>query len=136
MEGVFATVDWLQIISAPLAVFTLIMQFALGRLRWRTMSNLLRSVCVLVATGLFAFHITTVAPRMNRHLHAYWTLIHEGRADEAQASLAAFNALHPMADGLLKTNLALLIVAIAASAVVEIPARRAATHTLATPDQS
>jgi hypothetical protein len=121
MEGVFKTVDWMQIIAAPMAVLTLIVILALTQPSWRSVPNVLRCVCIIVAAGLFAYHITALAPTMNRHLHGYWDELKAGRLPEAQAQLKSFDRLHPIASGLLKIDLALLIVGIASTALMGVP---------------
>jgi hypothetical protein len=117
MEGVFRTVDRIQIMALPLVLISLIVQFVFLGLPWRSISNLLRTFCVVCAAGLFVFHITMLAPRMNQSLHNYWNKMETAQVDQAQAELAVFNALHPLADRLLRVNLLLALVAVAASAI-------------------
>lgn len=125
MEGVFTTVDWIQIIAAPLAVIAMVVQMVMmSRLHRCSVANLLRCACVIIAAGTLAYHLTSIAPRMNRELHGYWSQLETGDLPAANAHLAIFNTLHPVADKALRLNLLLLIVAIAASAVGGAPGVR------------
>jgi hypothetical protein len=122
-EGVFFTVDLVQFVAAPLTVLTLLAQLSIFRMPVRMPSNLIRSGCIGIAAALFACHVTMVAPAMNRDLRAYWTAAENGAIAEAQSHLDAFNSRHPIADTLLKTNVILLLVCVAASAAALGPTR-------------
>src|SRR5262245_5965556 len=51
MEGVFATVDRIQVVAAVLAVISLILQLAMTRPSWKSMHNLVRCACIMIAAG-------------------------------------------------------------------------------------
>jgi hypothetical protein len=121
MEGVFFVVDLAQFVAAPLALITLLFQLSVFRMPLRRPANLIRTLCIVVATGLFAFHATVLAPRMNRELRAYWRSAQDGEIDQAQLHLAKFNEKHPVANTLLQTNLILLLIAIASTSAAVMP---------------
>jgi hypothetical protein len=82
----------------------------------RRPANMIRALCIVSASCIFAFHATMLAPKMNRDLRAYWDAAKVGDIDQAQSRLAAFNERHPVANTLLQVNLVLLLVAIMSTA--------------------
>lgn len=116
MEGVFFTVDLVQFAAIPLVLLTLGAQLMGLRMPLRRPANLLRCACLVTAAGLFAYHALALAPRMNRELRAHWTAAEAGDVAAATAHRTQFNALHPVADTLLRANLVLTLIAVAASA--------------------
>jgi len=134
MDGVFFTVDLLQIGAAPLAVLTLLLQIFVFRLPLRAPSNVIRLVCVLGAAGLFTYHATMLAPTMNRELRQFWAAAADGDLDEAATRRAAFNELHPTARMIQQTSLLLLIGAVVASAAALTPTPAATRSRLETPE--
>src|SRR5687767_5170072 len=115
MEGVFRTVDVIQCAAAPIAVIALAVQLVSSRNALRRPANLIRTLCIVVAAILFAYHAVMLAPAMNRELHAYWGAAESGQIELAESHLATFNKKHPIANTLLRTNLILLLVAVASS---------------------
>ena len=116
MEGVFFVVDLVQFVVIPLVVVTLLLQLTIFRMPLKRPANAIRTFCVLVATVLFAFHASVLAPSMNRELRAYWKAAQADEIEQAQSHLAMFNEKHPTANMLLQTNLVLVLVAIASTA--------------------
>jgi hypothetical protein len=133
MEGVFFLIDVMQFVAAPLVLITLIAQLAVFRMPLRSISNLARAACIAVAAGLFAYHATMLAPKMNRALREQWEAAKAGEIERADALRAAFNADHQTADAILKLNLILLIVTAGASAVALGPALQSSTDLLEPP---
>jgi len=133
MEGVFVTVDLIQIVAIPLTLLALGMQLAVYRLPLRSPANAVRTLCLVAATGLFAYHATALAPRMNRELRARWSAAEAGDVAAARAHQMAFNQDHPTADLILKTNLILLIIALGASAAALSPSPPSASPRLPEP---
>lgn len=123
MEGVFFTVDVIQFVAAPLTVLMLLAQLAIFRLPLRSPSNLIRTVCVLGAACVLAFHAVMLAPAMNRHLRQYWRSAEAGDLAVAHSHLDQFNDRHVVANRLLQANLVLLVIGVAASAAALGPAR-------------
>jgi hypothetical protein len=123
MADVFFTVDLIQFVAVPVVVLTLLMQLLLFGLPLRAPANMIRSLCILGAACVFAFHATMLAPRMNRELRAYWGAAEAGEMAQAENHLEAFNARHPIADNLLRTKLVLLVIGVMASAAALGPHR-------------
>ena len=134
MEGVFVTVDLIQFVAIPLTLLALGMQLAVYRLPVRSPANAVRTLCLVAAAGLFAYHATTLAPRMNRELRARWSAAEAGDVAAASAHQMAFSEDHPTADLILKTNLILLIIALGSSAAALSPSTRSASPRLPEPE--
>lgn len=122
MDGVFFTVDLLQFAAAPLVLITLAVQLLVFRLPLRRPANVIRTMCIVIAAGLFAYHATSVAPKMNHALRAFWAAAEAGEVTAAQSHRATFNEYHPTADTLLRLELLLLLAAAVASAAALSPA--------------
>ena len=133
MEGVFFLVDVLQFIAIPLTVLALLAQLLIFRLPVKRISNAVRTAMIVIAAGLFAWHATMLAPKMNRELRSFWSAAETGQVDEAQAHRRAFNAYHPRADAILRTNLLLLLVAAGTSAAAFTPEAARGETTLQPP---
>jgi hypothetical protein len=117
MEGVFFTVDLLQFIAVPIVIVTLLLQMLLFRIPFKRPSNLIRTIALVIAGLLFAYHATMIAPKMNRELRAHWSAAERGEVEQAAAHRATFNEYHPVADAILRLNLLLVLVGAAGSAV-------------------
>lgn len=122
MEPIFTFVDLAQAPVSVLAVAMLLLQLTVFKMPWRSPSNIIRTLAVVLALGLFAWRIVTITPEMNRDLRSYWHAAQAGEVAEADRHLAAFNANHPRARNMMDATLVLLLVAIAASAVAMTPA--------------
>lgn len=129
MEGVFLLVDIMQFIAVPLVMIMLLLQLTAFKQPWRRASNLLRSVCLIIASALFVYHVLAIAPSMNGELRRYWSAASSGDVARAESHLQAFNRLHPKADAILRLDLLLVLVAAGASAVAlsQSPATQAST---------
>ncbi len=135
LEPVFTLVSFVQFALIPLMLITLIAQFTVFQQKIRRPANLIRTACIVIAAGLFAFHALARAPQMNRDLQAYWDAAGAGNVTAALEHREAFNRRHPTAEAVLITTLLLVVVATFASAVAMTPAlpqRR--TNELQTPD--
>ena len=122
LEPVFTLVDFVQFAVIPLMLFTLIAQFTVFKQKIRRPANLIRTGCIVIATGLFAFHALGTAPQMNRDLKAYWDAAKDGDLTAALQHRAAFNRRHPTAEAVLQSNLLLVLLATFASAMAMTPA--------------
>ncbi|MBT8485724.1 MAG: hypothetical protein HKO59_02380 [Phycisphaerales bacterium] len=122
MEGVFFLVDVMQMVAAPAVLLLLLTQLTIFRFPRRPVANVLRVTLLLAAAGLFGYHALRLAPPMNSALRGYWAAAASGDVETAHAQRAAFAALHPRADTILRLDLLLVLGAIAASAVALAPA--------------
>ena len=66
MESVFFTVDLIQFVAIPLTVLMLVAQLSVFGMPLKSVANLGRALCIVIAAGMFVFHATAVAPKMNR----------------------------------------------------------------------
>jgi hypothetical protein len=124
MDGVFRTADRMQAVAACLVVLPLMWQLVSRRVPQRPIANGLRAVAVGLTVSILAVHLFVLAPRMNDHLNAFRSAARAGDAAAAASERAAFNELHPVADGLLRANLGLILVTIVASAFALRPETR------------
>lgn len=115
MEPVFTFVDVVQVAAAVLVVLTVLIQWIVFRHGRRSLLNVIRVACVLVAAALLAWRAVAVTPGMNRDLRAYWTAAEAGEIEVAQAHRAAFDAEHGGASNLFSATLAALVIAVLAS---------------------
>ena len=121
MEPIFTFTDFAQAGAAALVVLMLVLQVAVFRMRLLSPANLLRTLCIIAAVALVGYHMTSIAPRMNRELRSYWHALENADRTAMQAHRTAFDQDHVLADRLFKLRLALVIVAIAASAAAFTP---------------
>jgi len=133
MEPVFTTVDVLQFVAVPLVLITLVLQFALFRMRFRSASNVVRAGCIAIAAILFGYYATSIAPTLNQQLRNWWSHAEAGEVAQADEVRARFNEYHLTADNILKVNLILLIVSIGSTAVAFSPQMKRA-NTYETPN--
>lgn len=121
LEKVFTGSDFVQValaffVAVMLAIDLLVFRQSL----WRV-SNLIRTLCIVVAIALLAFHVFLQAPDMNRELRAYWDEARAGNIDAALEHRAVFDEYHPRAEMILEVNLLLLVIAMGASAAAMVP---------------
>lgn len=64
---------------------------------------------VLVAAVLVAFHASSLQPRMQQNVRAYWAAAEAGRTDEALGHKNAFDADHPLASRVMGATLVLVL---------------------------
>ena len=116
MEGIFTTADFIAIAAAGMVVVTLCCQLLFFRYQIKRPANIIRSLCIVIATGILIYHVTTPAPDFNRTLRQYWNHAEAGDMTLATADQKRLDALHPQLRMLLQTNACLLFIAIMASA--------------------
>lgn len=133
MEGVFFTVDLIQFVAIPLTVLMLVAQLSVFGMPLKSVANLGRALCIVIAAGMFTFHVIAVAPTMNHHLRAYWDAAKMGDVALAREHQAAFNEDHPTAEAILRINLILLVAAVGASAAAGPPPAKPAVSRLQEP---
>jgi hypothetical protein len=124
MNGVFATIDVMQFIAIPIALLALVAQLTIFATPGRRAADWIRTGAAFAAAGLFAYHASSLAPKMNHALNAFWSAAKAGDIEAARTERAAFNELHPTADAILRADLLLLLVAAGASAIALAPVTR------------
>jgi len=127
MDRVFAVVDRTQLVCAAIVVITLLAQLVSRRFPRRPISNVVRTITIAAAAVIVSAHVLAIAPPMNAELGAYRAAAATGDTELAAEHRAAFNQLHPVAEQLLRAELGLLLVAVAASALALRPASRERT---------
>ncbi len=133
MDGVFFTVDLLQFAAIPLTVLALLAQLTIFKLPVRSPANLVRTICVLGAAGLFAAHATMLAPKMNHELRARWAAAEAGDVAASRAHQGVFSEQHRVAESILGATGLLLVVAVGASAAAFVPAAAGPSPSLPEP---
>jgi hypothetical protein len=116
MEPIFTFVDVMQLAAGSIVLLMLVVQLTVLRMSWRRPSNLVRTVCIALAMGLFLFRAATITPGMNKDLRMYWQAAEAGDADTARAAQQSFDAAHQRARPLFDAALLLLLVGVGASA--------------------
>ncbi len=127
MSDIFFAVDLVQFIVIPLTLVTLLLQVTVFGASWRSSANLVRGGCLLAAAGLFAGYAIGLAPSLNGELRLFWAAAEAGDTNAALRHRELFAAGHATAALILKTNLLLVLIGLAASAVAPTPARPPAT---------
>ncbi|MCA9290189.1 MAG: hypothetical protein KDA25_03610 [Phycisphaerales bacterium] len=122
MERVFWFVDVVQFGSAAALLILLVIQLIAFRRPGRGLSNVVRTLAILVAVASLGWRASTIAPGMNAELRAYWNAAQSVEtAAEARAHQAAFDVDHPKAARWFNITFASLLLAIVASAVHTVP---------------
>ena len=124
MADLFVTVDFIQFAAIPLAVLTLALQLTVFGLPARRPANIVRLVCLALGACLFAYYAVAVAPALNGALRTYWEAARAGELETAALYQQLAGAYHSTARLVLQLNLALVVGAIAASAIALSPAPR------------
>jgi hypothetical protein len=117
MEPIFVFVD---VVSAPaiaMLLLALVLHMTYFRMPWRSVANLVRTVVIAMAAGMFLWRVITITPEMNRDLRAYWEAARQGDVAAADRHLAAFNTNHRLARPIMDATLILLLVGVSASAI-------------------
>ncbi len=128
MEGIFFTTDLLQFAAVPLVVLTLAAQIFFFHSSLKRITNIIRTACIVIAAGLFAYHAFALAPNMNRELRSYWSAAEAGDLVAAQSHRDAFNTYHHKADPILRINLLLLTATIASTSIALGPTKNDGEH--------
>ncbi len=135
MERNFFVVDVIQMLAIPLVIAMLLLQLFGFGMKLRKPANLIRTACLLIAAGLFAFYASAIAPRMNSELRMYWQQAEAGELEQAKIHRDNFDLDHPRAELILTVNLFLLIVGAGASAAAFVePAKPLKTSILEPPE--
>lgn len=116
MEPIFTFVDVMQLTMGAIVLVTLIAQMTVFGMSWKRPANMIRIVCVVVASGLFLFRAMTIQPEMNQDLRTYWEAAKTGDVETASAAQGSFEAAHRRARPLFDATLLVLVVGIVASA--------------------
>jgi len=122
MSDIFFAVDFVQVIVVPVVLVTFALQVTVFGASLRCSANLVRGGCLLVAGGLFAGYAILLAPSLNGELHLFWDAAEAGDTTAALRHRELFATGHATAALILKTNLLLVLIGLAASAVALSPA--------------
>ncbi len=120
-EPIFTFVDVVQVPAAGLVVVALVLQLSVFRMKWRRPANVIRSVAIVVVAALFLIRVVWLMPTMNADLRAYRDAARVGDVATAQQHRDAFNENHHRARPMMDWSLALLLLAVAASAAAFTP---------------
>jgi hypothetical protein len=115
-EPVFTIADLVQFVLVPVTVLALVVQLVGAGGRRARVTNVLRSLCIAGAAGLFLFRAVTVMPDLNGHLQSYRAAAEGGDLERAATERAAFDVIHPQASDLYQGCAMLLVLAVALSA--------------------
>jgi hypothetical protein len=121
MADIFFAVDVVQFIVVPLTLITLGLQLTVFGFPARRPANVVRGACLLLATLLFGWYAIRLAPALNGELRLFWTAAQAGDVAAAEAHREAFAGDHATSSLILKVNLLLVLLGIAASAVAAPP---------------
>jgi hypothetical protein len=121
MDPIFSAVDLVQMIAAPLAILTLLIQFVAMKVPWRSAANITRTIVLVLAAGLLAGRAVLVTPEMNSNLRAFWSASEQGDTAAAEVHRQAFDAGHAVASPLYQATLLLLVIAVGATALATPP---------------
>jgi hypothetical protein len=121
MADLFFTVDVVQFVAIPAALIMLALQLTVFRLPPGRPSNLIRLGCLVLGACLFAYYAVAVAPALNLALRTYWGAAGAGDLATAEAQRHLVGICHSRAQLILQANFALIVAAVAASAVALAP---------------
>jgi hypothetical protein len=105
-----------QFVLVPVTLLALVAQLVWAGGRRSTVANVLRSICLAGAAGLFLHRAVNVMPDLNGHLQSYRTAAEGGDLERAATERAAFDVIHPWASDLYQGAAMLLVLAVAISA--------------------
>jgi len=109
MAQVFTLADLVQLVAATLAGMTFLASVAFFRMPLRRPVNVLRGALLLATIGVLAFHLFSLAPRMNRAMRAYWDAAAAGNVETADRHKQTFDELHPQASTVLSATAAMTL---------------------------
>lgn len=121
LEPVFLITNAVQLISIPLVLLTLAAQLFVFNQHKSKFSNFIRTVCIIISAGIFAYHAFALSPPMNRDLRSYWQAAQEGDIQDAKSHRNELLSRHETAKIILSATLLLVLIATAASAVTMTP---------------
>lgn len=115
-EPVFTIADLVQFALVPITVLALALQWFRPCGRRAGATDVLRTICIAGAAGLFLYRAFLIMPDLNTHLQSYRTAAEAGELEQAATARAAFDVLHPLASDLYQWCALLLVCAVALSA--------------------
>lgn len=121
LEPVFWITHAVQFITIPLVILTLAAQLLFFRQQKNIFSNLIRTVCIIIASCLFAYQAFALSLPMNQDMRAYWEAAAEGDTQTALFHRSGLLSRHETAKNILISTLSLVIIATAASAAAMTP---------------
>ncbi|MCH8823384.1 MAG: hypothetical protein IH984_07735 [Planctomycetes bacterium] len=121
LEPVFWITHAVQFITIPLVILTLAAQLLFFRQQKNIFSNLIRTVCIIIAACLFAYQTFALSLPMNQDMRAYWEAAAEGDIQTALFHRSELRSRHETATIILLSTLSLVVIATAASAAAMTP---------------
>lgn len=121
LEPVFFITSAAQFVAIPLVLLTLAVQLLVFKQYKNKSSNIIRTVCIIISAGLFAYHAFAITPLMNRDLRNYWQSAEAGDIQAAITHRQGLLSRHDTATNILTSTLLLVLIATAASAATMTP---------------
>jgi len=121
LEPVFWITNAVQLIAIPLVLLTLAAQLFVFNQHKSKFSNFIRTFCIIISAGIFAYHAFALTPPMNRDLRAYWQAAEAGDILAAKTHREGLLSRHGTATNILFSTLMLVLIATAASAAAMTP---------------
>lgn len=121
LEPVFFITSAVQFVVVPLVLLTLGAQLWVFGHGKNKLSNIIRTVCILISAGLFAYHAFFITPPMNQDLRDYWQSAKAGDIPAAIAYREGLLSRHGTATNILTSTLLLVLIATSASAATMTP---------------
>jgi hypothetical protein len=122
-QPAFAFAERLSLIVMPCLVVVLVVQSRVVGWPGPSWPNRLRLALLVIPIVLMTLHLVILAPRMATTLDAYRSAVFDGNAEAAATSKAAFDGDHRKSDAIFRTNVYLLVAAVAVSAWTLTPSR-------------
>ena len=121
LEPVFWITNAVQFVAIPLVILALAAQLLFFKQHKNKFSNFIRTACIIISAGLFAYHAFAVSQPMNQDLRAYWQAAKEGDIQAASDHREGLLSRHGTAKNILLATLLLVVIATAASAAAMTP---------------
>lgn len=121
LEPVFWITNAVQFVAIPLVILALAAQLLFFKQHKNKFSNFIRTACIIISAGLFAYHAFAVSQPMNQDLRAYWQAAEEGDIQAASDHREGLLSRHGTAKNILSATLLLVVIVTAASAVTMTP---------------
>lgn len=114
---IFVATDMIQIAAGGLALLAAGAVLVCGRAPWRRLTTLAWLAALAGATGVLAFQLLVLRPRMDANLHEYWRFAESGQTPQAETAREAFSVEHPLASNLMSATALLTLGALVMSVV-------------------
>jgi hypothetical protein len=115
-QRIFVAADFVQLIAGVLVLATIGLMLSAGGAAWRKRIAWIRVIAVALSMIVLAYHIFVLGPRMSVELASYWRAAGEGENDTAMVHKERFDAMHPVASGVMGTAAICVLLALVAGA--------------------